>query len=849
MKIIKTYMTALLLACGIGNLSAQEASFIDGYHGGIYGHYPLWNTQFYVDSLAAHPEWRINLEIEPETWDTVQVRTPEAYRAFQKIAVGPRIEFVNPAYGQPYAFNIQGESLIRHFEYGIKKMHKHFPDVQFTTYSSEEPCFTSCLPTILKSFGFKYAVLKCPNTCWGGYVTPYGKELVNWIGPDGTTMLAVPRYACEELQENSTWQTTGYDNSDRYLEACREAGIRHPAGMCFQDAGWKNGPWLGTGDKIRSNSAYRTWTEYIEKVSDGKSNDDWRVPQEAMLANLMWGSQVMQRLAQAVRTAENKIVMAEKADAIHFLTTGKTADPARINEAWRTLLLAQHHDSWIVPYNRLTPLHTWADEILAVWTPTTDRIASDIIRESLSKTGNAAPIIRVTNTTASARREAVNAELPVEYAQKPFRLTGTDGKELPIYVTEKAGKTICHFMADVPAFGYSEYRIQPGMGKETTPEFACTGRQEAADRYVLESDIYKIVLDLSKGGCIESLFHKGKGKEFVDSRSDYRFNELRGHFYDEKKFRSTTEKAASVAVVEHTPYSITVEIRNEIAGHPCFQRLTLHQGEERIDGHIRIDWKGNPGIGEYRDEAFWKDNRRAFKNDRYKLLLLLPAAFEGQQSYKNAPFDVCKSMLDDTFFDTWDSHKHNIIVNWVDVTDQDGKYGLSLFSDHTTSYAHGKEFPLALNIQYSGKGLWGADYPINGPTSVHYALLPHTGTWDRASVWSRSSRWNEPLLVYTNTAASKAENHSFIRLDKPGYEITSVKVRGNELFVRLFNAEADGDPLTLDFGFPVSRVEETSLDGKQVTGLNVQRGKKCNRVQLAMPRFAIRTLKVHLKEL
>ena len=111
--------------------------------------------------------------------------------------------------------------------------------MDFVTYSVEEPCFTSCLPQILKLFGFKYAVLKCPNTCWGGYTAAYGGELVNWVGPDGTSILTVPRYACEELEQKSTWQTTAWGNSDAYLKACRDAGIQHPVGMCFQDADGK----------------------------------------------------------------------------------------------------------------------------------------------------------------------------------------------------------------------------------------------------------------------------------------------------------------------------------------------------------------------------------------------------------------------------------------------------------------------------------------------------------------------------------------------------------------------------------------------------------------------------------
>lgn len=148
---------------------SQQVYFVDGYHGGIYGHYPVeWKTQFIVDQLSRHPEWRIGLEIEPETWDTVQVRTPEAYARLKGMITGEQIEFTNPTYAQPYCYNISGESIIRQFQYGINKINKHFPEVDFITYSVEEPCFTSCLPQILTQFGFKYAVLKCPNTCWGG---------------------------------------------------------------------------------------------------------------------------------------------------------------------------------------------------------------------------------------------------------------------------------------------------------------------------------------------------------------------------------------------------------------------------------------------------------------------------------------------------------------------------------------------------------------------------------------------------------------------------------------------------------------------------------------------------------
>src|SRR5690554_2221031 len=196
LKIIS--ITFILSLCNAFTSRAQTAWFADAYHGGIYGHYPQRQARFMVEQLNQNPGWAINLEIEPETWDTVCVKDAENFKAFQDFfeteGKNGRIEFVNPTWAQPYCYNISGESIIRQFQYGIEKTLEYFPGATFTTYSVEEPCFTSSLPQILKGFGFQYAVLRNPNTCWGGYTSGVNKELVNWIGPDGTSMVAVPRY-------------------------------------------------------------------------------------------------------------------------------------------------------------------------------------------------------------------------------------------------------------------------------------------------------------------------------------------------------------------------------------------------------------------------------------------------------------------------------------------------------------------------------------------------------------------------------------------------------------------------------------------------------------------------------
>lgn len=156
-QFIFIFLVALLFSLNAESQEMKKTYFADGFHGGVYGHYPLDDyTQYVMDQLESHPEWCIGLEIEPETWDSVRVRTPETYERWRKIVVGNRVEYTNPSYAQSYCYNISGESIIRQFQYGMQKLHCHFPTMTFNTYSTEEPCFTSCLSQTLK---------ECPLRC------------------------------------------------------------------------------------------------------------------------------------------------------------------------------------------------------------------------------------------------------------------------------------------------------------------------------------------------------------------------------------------------------------------------------------------------------------------------------------------------------------------------------------------------------------------------------------------------------------------------------------------------------------------------------------------------------------
>ena len=828
----KQIVSSLIALIGLGGLHAQSVYFADGYHGGVFGHYPKWQTAFMMDKLKENPGWRINLELEPETFDSVKVWAPDTYREFQQFLAkedGRLIEFTNPTYSQPYCYNISGESLIRQFSYGMNLLRAHFPTLSFHTYAVEEPCFTSALPQILRLFGFRYAVLKNPDTCYGGYMVAYGDDLVNWIGPDSTQMLTVPRYSVEKLEDNSTWQTTAWNNSSKYLNACKEGGIKNPVGMCYQDAGWKNGPWLGAPEK--ASGTYTLWTDYLNRIAGKQAAKDWRVSQEDVLVSLMWGSQVLQKLSQEIRVTEQKLVQTEKIATLQKYYDRKAWDDKAFDRAWRNLLMSQHHDCWIVPYNNMGSTgKTWAENV-RLYTTESNGICDRLIAPQQTDNSN----IRVYNTTGTDRKELVHCKINAPWNTTPFVVKNRSGKTVP-YQRISADEIV--FLADVPAMGYTSFSLKEGKASKSKE----TQTQRLANNHLLvENDLYRIEIAPEKGGTIVSLYNKKENKEWIDSGAGYAFNELRGNFYEEGGFLSSASTPANVSVETDGALMTTVSVRGKIGRHPFTQYLTLKKGEPRIDCRLVIDWQGNSRIGERKETSKMQEVRKTYYDDRYKLHLLFPVLSGNRLIYKNAPFDVCESKLQNTFFNRWDSIKNNVILNWVDLYDKQNDRAFCLFTDHTTSYLHGEDYPLGLTVQYSGGGLWGRDYAIKEQTEINYSFLPHSGMWDKAHISFENAKRDEPLVALYE--ASDHPSASLLSTPDKDLLLSTAYYDGNDLIVRLYNEGASGTK-TFALPFTPASVEEINLENEKIKEYACKTERNRQVLSFHIPQFGMKTFRI-----
>lgn len=831
--------------------------YIDGYHGGIRGHMPLGCWRDILETLKSNPAWKLCLDVEPISWDALKERDPAAYAELRAMlrdtSDDARLEIVSGSYGQPYAWITDGECNIRQLTHGLAEIKKHFPWVKVTTYATQEPCWTSAMPQILRSLHFERAVLKNPSTAWGGYSQGHDAEICLWEGPDGTTIPLVPRYACEDLVK--TWETESVDATEAFTEKCAEHGIAHPTGMIFQDLGWPSWPRLGgtpaSGQADTPNHVvHTTWKEYFTSVA-GQPMETWRVTQETFTGALPWGERVLVRMARQVRRGEKEMLQCERLHALGAIVSGQCKHMERMQEAWNHLLMSQHHDGWICAANGKEE-ENWAwktsAQIYAM-----ESLIAPISRDALEQLADAActmsgtgETLCVANTLGQAEKRTVSLPMTSAHGVEAFRVWDGDTLLPSQYDAERTfpdgskNAGTLSFQAQLPAYGVKSFRVE-AVEKQEPCRMAWV---EDSCAWV-ETDIYRICFDLIHGGTISSLFDKRYQRELVDANAGKKFNEYSGFFVEDGCFHSSTEHRASAAVLAEGPVTAALEMKGQVGNVPFTQTLRVNHGEAdiRVQTTFRFPEKtyiGDPHQIVPADNPL--DAHRSYHDGQYKLNAWFPTSFEQKHLDKDAAYDVCRSQQQDTTFTTWNTIKHNIALGWVDVTDD--AQGLAIMTDHTTSYSHGKDMPLGLTMAWGWDGgYWWGRRQLKGEHTVCYAIVPHKGNWQQGNVWHQYQQLLHRPVAQRVFGGVPGAEVSLLQAAAPVEMSAAHMEQDGSLTVRLFNpGEAAAAQLSLDERFASADLVE--LDGTQVAHLPLEQAEGRQRLSLPMPKFGIRTLRL-----
>jgi alpha-mannosidase len=775
---------------------------------------PEGSWQDILHALKIYPDWKISLEIEPESWEYLRKHDNKTYHSLQNIvsdqAYAGRLEFISGSYAQPFCWAVNGESNIRQLLTGREVMKKHFPTVTIDTYAVQEPCFTSSLPQILKQLGYARVSLKNP-TAWGGYMAKMPGEIIRLLGHDGSSIPAVPRYECEELISCNATEASGYDYTsiEGFAEKCNLHGIKAPVGMCLQDLGWSSKPLVQNIDV-----EYVTWREYFDRFGS-KAAGEVVFSQEDVLVALPWGNRILQEMLRNIRRVENRILQVEKLQAIAIAQNRRPEECyPLLEEAWKKLMQAQHHDGYIcATCGEGTRMWAFQSNALASECDALLDEASELIMESIDG-GQSLEVaqeqeqwLRVYNTVGNIRTSEAEITLGFDHGVHEVEVYDERNNRIPSQITPirfyedgMIGAATLRFYASVHGIGYSTYRVVPASEPSATERIAVKTAQNTIE---VSNDYLHVIFDLTKGGEIIRLFDKETNRDYAKGVSG--FGSLRGYSVSEGHFIDNTASIVECNIKSNGPLSAELCFHGHFSGIEFQNMVTFRLHDRRIDFETTIDFKKDTEIGypyEPELEERYHGRKRSSCREDYKIGVRFPLGDCPVKVMKSAPFDLYESRLTDTRYDSWNTIKHNIINGYADIYQESSDTGLAIFCDHVNGYSLADNlFSLTLGFGYHSNFWWGYQ-PLRGKCKIKYSVLPHASNLEEASVPFEDSILREPLLVERLPGKPDHSCFTAFSCDNKSVETVTIFQKNGISQVRLFHNSLESENIAYQSNLP-----------------------------------------------
>lgn len=289
-----------------------------------------------------------NINFEGAGYEKMAAEAPEALADLRAAIARGQIEVVGSSYGQPYGLFHGGESNVRQRVYGARAALRLL-GVRPRTFWEEEFDFFPQLPQILAKTGFRYASLYFQWT-WHTPEVPWESiPAIWWEGMDGTRLLTASRNKLNlhqwpedfaALLASSTLREMPVPGIVQWLEL-----MPSPDWMCRAEV------MLPQLHKLMDNPDFDvrfvTLSEYLEAARDIAEPRRYTLDDVFHGMSIGKNGDLFRRLS---RTSEQSALTAESLAALLGFFRRPYAQwdvyPTwELEEAWRELLAAQHHDN------------------------------------------------------------------------------------------------------------------------------------------------------------------------------------------------------------------------------------------------------------------------------------------------------------------------------------------------------------------------------------------------------------------------------------------------------------------------------------------------------------------------
>lgn len=860
--------------------------------------------------------------------DYLEIR-PENKEKIKKYVKEGRLE-VGPWYTLPDCAPIQGESVIRNLQYGVKKCREDYGEPLKCGYNVFSFGQIGQLPQIYADFGIDAVIFY-------KYMDPkkarYDEFI--WESPDGTRTLAshlgkearwnwffaahIPlvydkdawdkkwRYNWGEL--GKVFHTANADDYGWFYDILDPENSWHPENMrmameralktvtnsaaqdcvlMFDGTDFTE-PHPLTPEVIRSlqkefkgelEIVHSTLNDYLTELKAALKDKDLDVVQGPMRDGPVGSihTDVFSTHPEVMienSHAENTLIRyAEPLSAIAWKYGISSYPDTYLEKIWKLLFQSHAHDSM----HGLGPKELGEGEMARL--SQAGIIAKGLERKGLenitkeidtSAIKDAEYFLSVHNPAAFARSEIVEAyvDIPADVILKYIILEDMDGnivkaqeaerrvnvragiyhprsRNMPFYCT----KVHLYFMAEnVPAGGYKTYKIKWAEKNEypyphedwDAPRILAHDMLSGANQ--AENEFIRVSVN---GNGTFNVTDKVTGKEYNslnyftdmgDQGNMWTYNNVPNDVI----LNSLSEKAR-VSVSTHGPlvvkfsidlamklpkeYDFAKQVRSgEYSDMPIHVELTLRAGAKHLEVVTTID--------NHAKDHYFK--------------VCMPTGLHAENTWSEGSFMVAKfpvspSMEHDESMDIRGNElaRHPAQL-WYDLADD--KNGFAVLTDASKDYEvleDCEDQTLAMGLVRCTRvriacdnRLW-MEYPGDESAqslrsfTYRYAFLPHTGDWEKASLYREAIAFNAQMKVceFGRQAGQFPTEKSFFEIEGENLVLSSVvKSDRDTIQIRLYNPTDHEIKGKLSLGFDFSTASHISLDNKVLEELKVKNGK------------------------
>lgn len=774
-------------------------------HGGLI----LWGHDHFLEKLRSAKQWldrypgfKIGLDNEAYTYDQLAKDHPEVLKEIRKYLVDYKGRFgiATCTYGQPLSVFVNEESNIRQISYALEAVRKHLgcaPDV----YLMSEHAMHSQIPQILKGFGFTGAIMRTHFMMYG-YNPTFDAAIGWWKGLDGSRIPTIPTYKGEGAQFGRTtvdnWFLTRYPGSN---------APESPAD--FRKKFARIQPLLAT----RADDAGLRREELVREY-EGKPGYQWILLEEISslfptpekelktLANdfvvrMPWGY-CGNEIWNQCRAAEVAVLTAERLAAIDLLYKGRNRQGA-LDEAWKQLLVAQHHDVQIC--GLLKDARRFLPKSIEISNSVIDSCLQHLASQM---SGGKAQQVVIFNPVSWSRKEWVEVPvlLPRGYAKDlQVRCGDTIVPAVILSADLHSNGSLrdinLALKPELPGLSLTSCALVPGKKK---PVVSRSRFMIDPEKLTVVSPYLKVRLD-AQGGIAE-LVDARTGRDLIQKgkRSSFFAGVING--------QPVTSRGQ--LVLEQAPDGADWAVANEtgfIGNIPYLIEMRFYADTPRIDCRVRFSFDGQR-MGRLSEDK--RDSRSPFIHEEKLRFKMFPKIGNDAIGVRDLPFAVSET-----------SDRYVNGLYWTATTDN--KNGIAFFNRGTMGAVREKDGGFSMPLAYAMYYIWGTRM-LTGDFVYEFAIYPFTGPWQKADLHKRAIEYNfQPVGLHAEAGNGVVAQtlHPFA-LDSEQAVVSALYNKGEDIFIRLYDDKGKRRKVSLQYRMGQADMTEVDLNGRRLRTLSGQ---------------------------